>query len=719
MNVFDFININLPLTNPILIFSIILFVILFSPIILNKFSIPPLVGLIIAGVIFGPFGLNVIARDSSIELFGTVGLLYLMFMSSMEMDIGQFKRNSGKSLVFGFYTFIFPMVLGTLSGVYILKFSWITSILLASMYASNTLITYPIVSKLGIVKNRAVNISVGATIITTLAALLVLAVIVSMFNGEISSGFWIRILISIIAFSSIILLLFPFISRWFFKRYDDNVAQYIFVLGMVFMGAFLSQLAGIEPIIGAFLVGIALNRLIPNTSPLMNRLEFVGSALFIPFFLIGVGMLIDFRIFFSDSKAIIVAMVMTVVATVTKYIAAWLAQQTFRFNSDERKVMFGLTNAQAASTLAAVLVGYNVIIGYSDGGVPIRLLNESVLNGTILMILITCTIASFVTQMGAQNIALQEASSEEPTDGETEERILIPISNDETVEELVHLSITVKTAHRSSRLVGLHILDDLSHGSKAEKEGQKLMEIAEKVAASTDNVFSPIMRYDTNIVNGIVNVVRENKITDLILGLHQKKGLTDSYLGNLAEGILNHCDTTTMIYHAEQPLATVKRYQVFIPDNADKEIGFPFWLAKVWNIGRNTSSKLLLYGSNEIIGLLKDIHQKHPIEAEFFVFPNWDDFLVLSREIKPDDGLIFILSRKNYPSYHQLMSKIPSYLNNYFGKSNFLLIYPRQLAMNQYVSFDPTTPSMYEPLTESIERFENIIKTIGKLITRK
>lgn len=293
MDLLTVLNITLPLTNPVLIFSVILFIILFSPIFLNRISIPPLVGLIIAGAVFGPNGLNLIARDSSIELFGTVGLLYLMFISSMEMDMNQFRRNSGKSLVFGFFTFIIPMILGILTGIYLLRLSTVSAVLLASMYASNTLISYPIVSKMGIVKSRAVNISVGATIITTLAALLVLAVIVRMHNGGAGFSFWVNLGAGIVVSLSVIFYLFPLLTRWFMKRYEESVAQYIFVLALVFMGAFLAQIGGIEPILGAFMTGLALNRLIPNTSPLMNRIDFVGNALFIPFFLISVGMLID------------------------------------------------------------------------------------------------------------------------------------------------------------------------------------------------------------------------------------------------------------------------------------------------------------------------------------------------------------------------------------------------------------------------------------------
>lgn len=712
-------NISMPLQNPVIIFSLILFIILFSPIILNKISIPPLIGLIIAGVIIGPHGFNFIARDSSIDLFGTVGLLYIMFLSSMEMDMGEFRKNSVKSIIFGIYTFMLPMVLGVLSSRYLLGFNWTTSILLASMFASNTLITYPMISKLGLTKNRAVHISVGGTILTTVGALLVLAIIIGMSNGEIGPGFWLQISLSLVLSTAIILILFPLVGRWFFKRYDDNVGQYIFVMGLVFLGAFLTQAGGIEPIVGAFMVGMALNRLIPNTSPLMNRIQFVGNALFIPFFLIGVGMLIDISIITSNMETILVAAIMTIVATLSKYVAAWAAQKSFGYTLDERRIIFGLTNAQAASTLAAVLVGYNVILGYDDMGLPIRLLTDSVLNGTVIMILITCTIASFATQKGAQNLALQEASADDIPGDETREKILIPLSNRDTVEELIHLSITIKSSKQSGNLIGLNIIDDNSHNSGSEKNAQKLLELAENVAASTDNTLIPVIRYDSNVVNGILNVIKENKITDLIVGLHEKRGITDTFLGKLTTGILQRSETTTLIYRPLQPLSTIKRNLIFIPDNADKEVGFPFWLVKIWNIGRNTGSKLIFYASTELISLLKEIQKKHPVDAVFKEFSDWDNFLILSRDIKPDDNLVFVMSRKNYPSYHPLMAQVPGFLNNYFEHRNFILIFPKQPQETERTGFDPTTPSMYEPLTDNIERLELLLKTVGKLFKRK
>lgn len=335
--------IDLPFTNPVLIFSLILFIILLAPMLLHRLKIPDLIGLIIAGAIIGPNGLGIMSRDSSMELFGTVGLLYIMFIAGLEIDMADLRKNYGKTLAFGMYTFLIPMIVGSVTGVYLLGFSWPTSILLASMYASHTLITYPIVSKYGITKNRAVSIAIGGTVITCILALLVLAVIVGMSTGEINSTFWMRLGISSVVFIAIVVIIFPMLGRWFFKRYEDSVGQYIFVLALVFLASFLAEAAGLEAIIGAFLAGLALNRLIPNTSALMNRIDFVGNAIFIPFFLIGVGMLVDIRTFTSGWTAIWVALVMTVIATATKFAAAWITEKNFRLTRDEGRLLFGLS----------------------------------------------------------------------------------------------------------------------------------------------------------------------------------------------------------------------------------------------------------------------------------------------------------------------------------------------------------------------------------------
>lgn len=708
---------TLPLTNPVLKFLLILVIILFAPILLNRIKIPHLLGLIIAGAVVGPNGLHLMERDSSIILSGTAGLLYIMFLAGLEIDLVDFRKNSTKSIVFGLYTFSIPMVLGTVLGIYVLQFSVPTSVLLASMFASHTLIAYPLVSKLGVAKNKAVNITVGGTLITDTLALLVLAVIVGMTTGEVNTAFWVRLSVSILIFGLVVMLLFPIIGRWFFKRYEDSVSQYIFVLVMVFLGAVLAELAGIEAIIGAFLAGLALNRLIPHTSPLMNRIEFVGNAIFIPFFLIGVGMLIDYRAFFKDTETIKVAALMTLTATLAKFLAAWLTQKTYGFSVDERRLIFGLSNAQAAATLAAVLVGYNIVLGQTPEGEPVRLLSESILNGTILMILVTCTIASFVAQKGAKNLALTEATeSGGEVGGESYERILIPVSNADTTGELVNLGIIIKSKKNHDGLYALSVIDDDSTDGAAERKAKKILNHAAVIASATDNHLNELLRYDLNIVNGISNVVKENKITDLILGLHEKKGISDSFLGHLTQGILTKCNTTALIYKSVQPLATIKRHIVVVPEHAEKEIGFPFWLVKIWNMARNTGAKFVFYTTPETENYIRAVHKKHPIEAEFKTFEDWSDFLILARDVLPNNNLIIILSRKDHPSYHSEMARIPKYLNKYFLSNSFILIYPMQAGVADTASsIDLMNPSILEP----IEKLDEIGKTIANLFRRR
>lgn len=711
---------TLPWQNPVLIFASILFIILFAPILLNRFKIPQLIGLIMAGAIIGPNGINLLERDSSVILFGTVGLLYIMFLAGLEVDMADFKKNSNKSIVFGLYTFLIPMALGTLSGLFLLDFSLLTSVLLASMFASHTLLAYPIISKMGIAKNKAVNIAVGGTVITDTLALLVLAVVVGVSVGELTSDFWIRLAVSLTIFAVIVSFVFPVLGRWFFKRFDDNISQYIFVLGLVFLAAFLAEAAGVEAIIGAFLAGLALNKLIPHTSPLMNRIEFVGNALFIPFFLIGVGMLINFRVFFNDFETIKVALVMSVIATLSKYLAALLTQKTFKFSSAQRDVIFGLSNAQAAATLAAVLVGYNVILGDDTSGEPIRLLNESVLNGTILMIFVTCTIASFIAQKGAAKLALEEDSGEGAEDGKgVNEKILIPVNYPENISELINLGVTIKTQSQKDALIALNIIPSDSEDPSKEKYAKKLLEKASVCASATDNKLTELIRYDSNVINGITNAVKENKATDIILGLHKDAGISGSFLGKLTEGILGKINVTALIYNSFQPLNTIGKYLIVVPQNAEKEMGFAFWLLRVWNIGRNTGAKLVFYGSKETLKYIKQVQKRFSVEAAFMEFSDWDDFLILAKDLKENDALVVVMSRKNGDSYQSQMEKLPKYLNKYFAQNNYVLIYPMQF------NFDDNNFSSYgnspllKPLISGVDGLEGFTQLVGQLFKKK
>lgn len=668
-------NLSLPIEDPVLKFLLVLIIILAAPLLLNKIKVPHLLGLIIAGAVIGPNGFNVLSRDSSIVVTGTTGLLYIMFLAGLEIDMGDFKKNKWKSLTFGLYTFIVPFVLGYLGGYYLLHFSMLTSILFASLFSSHTLIAYPLVSKLGIAKNKAVNITVGGTMITDILALLVLAVIVGMSQGDVGTEFWVKLSVSFVVFALIVLIVFPIIGRWFFKKVDDKISQYIFVLVMIYLAAMLAELAGVEAIIGAFFAGLALNRLIPHTSSLMNRVEFVGNAIFIPFFLISVGMLIDFKVFFKSWETLEVAGIMLVASIGGKYLSAIATQKTFRLTKEEGKLIFGLSSASAAATLASVMVGYNIILSETETGEPVRLLNEHVLNGSILLILISCTISSFISMASAQKIA--ESDNEDTVSGNSheEESILLAINHEETVERMVNLGILIKAHSNTEDLFALNVINEDKNESSV-KNAEKLLHQAVDTAAAADVKLQALKRYDNDVINGVNNVIKEQKITDLIIGLEDEKGFSPSFVYNLYNGYLQNDDVNVLVYHAAQPLSTIKRYAVMIPENAHQEAGFFHALLRVWNIARNSGATVVFYAPEDILDILQKIIKKANIEAEFIIMNTWQDGGRTATKLKEDEALIILMAKRGMKSYIPQMRLIPELLNRYLNDNNYLLIFP-------------------------------------------
>ncbi|WP_294203346.1 cation:proton antiporter [uncultured Chryseobacterium sp.] len=675
MNLLSIHNLSLPIEDPVLKFLLVLIIILAAPLLLNKIKVPHLLGLIIAGAVIGPNGFNVLARDSSIVVTGTTGLLYIMFLAGLEIDMGDFKKNKWKSLTFGIYTFMVPFVLGYFGAYYILHFSVLTSVLFASLFSSHTLIAYPLVSKLGIAKNPAVNITVGGTMITDILALLVLAVIVGMSQGDVGTGFWVKLSVSFIIFGLIVLFVFPIIGRWFFKKVNDKISQYIFVLVMIYLAALLAELAGVEAIIGAFFAGLALNRLIPHTSSLMNRVEFVGNAIFIPFFLISVGMLIDFKVFFKSWETLEVAGIMLVASIGGKYLSAVATQKTFRLSNEEGKLIFGLSSASAAATLASVMVGYNIILSETETGEPIRLLNEHVLNGSILLILISCTISSFVSMSSAQKISEQDNEDTVSGNSHEEENILLALNYEATVERMVNLGILIKAHSNTENMYALNIINEDKNESSV-KNAEKLLHTATDAAAAADVKIQSLKRYDNDVINGVGNVIKEQKITDLIVAVNDEKGFSPSFVYNLYNGYLQNEDINVLVYHAAQPLSTVKKYAVMIPENAHQEAGFFHALLRVWNIARNSGATLVFYASEKILDILQRIIKKANIEAEFIIMNSWKDGEKTAAQLKDDEALIIFMAKRGMTSYIPAMRLIPELLNRNLGKNNYLLIFP-------------------------------------------
>lgn len=668
-------NLSLPLEDPVLKFLVVLIIILFAPILLNKIKVPHLLGLIIAGAVIGPNAFNLLARDSSIVVTGTTGLLYIMFLAGLEIDLAEFKKNKWKSITFGFYTFAIPFVLGILTSHFLFNFPWLTSIVFASIFSSHTLISYPIVSKLGIAKSLPVNITVGGTMITDILALLVLAVCVGVTQGEVNTAFWTKLSFSMIVFSAIVLFGFPILGRWFFKKVSDNISQYIFVLVMIYLAALLAELAGVEPIIGAFFAGLALNRLIPHTSALMNRVEFVGNAIFIPFFLISVGMLIDFRIFFKDIKTIEIAVLMTVIAVIAKYLAAVATQKTFRLTKEQGGIIFGLSAAHAAATLAIVMVGYNIIIGETATGQPIRLLDESVLNGSILLILVSCTVSSFVTQKNAQNLVKAENENTITETNPETENILLAVNHTDTVEPMTNLALLLKSKNNTENIYALNIINEEKNES-SRKNAEKLLHQAQQIGAAADVKITPLTRYDADVIKGINNELKVYEITDLMIGMDPKKGFSPRFVYNLYSGYLNNVSANTLVYHAVQPVSTIQKYFVVLPENAHLEAGFFHSLLKVWNIARNSGSKIEFYGSAKTVKVIENIRSKVNIDASFIIFNDWNEMQKIFAKMKDNDAFILFMATREMVSFLPQMQNVPAYLNEHFKNRNYLLIFP-------------------------------------------
>ena len=674
---FDF---NLPITDPTWIFLLVLLIILFAPMVLGRLRIPHIIGMILAGVVIGEHGFNILARDSSFELFGKVGLYSIMFLAGMEMKMGDFKKNRGKAVVLGLLAFVIPMALGFITNMTVLKYGFITSVLLASMYASHTLVAYPIVIRYGVSRHRSVSIAVGGTAVTDTLTLLVLAVIGGLFKGESSEMFWLWLVVKVIFLGFLIIFFFPRIGRWFFRKYDDNVMQFIFVLAMVFLGAGLMEFVGMEGILGAFLAGLVLNRLIPHVSPLMNHLEFVGNALFIPYFLIGVGMLIDIKILFGHGDALKVAVVMTTVALASKWIASWLTQKIYKMKAIERELMFGLSNAQAAATLAAVLVGYNIILPSGE-----RLLNEDVLNGTIVLILFTCIISSFATERAARKLAMNEAQLDAEDKKNIPEKILIPVANPETIEELINLSLVIRDSKQRNNLMALNVINDNSSSEQLESRGKRNLERAAMIAASADVSLTQISRYDLNIASGIIHTAKEYEVTDVIIGLHRKVNIVDSFFGNLADSLLKGLHREVMIAKFLMPVNTLRRIIIAVPPKAEYEAGFQKWVGHFCRMASILGCRAHFFANEQTLGYLQQlVKNKYGLTmTDFSHLDDWDDLLLLTGQVNYDHLLVIISARRGSISYDTAFEKLPAQLGKYFSNNSLIILYPDQLGEPQ------------------------------------
>ncbi len=701
-----FVESAFPLQDPVLVFSLILLIILLSPILLRRINIPGIIGLIISGVVIGPFGLGIIEKSSAIDLFSKIGILYIMFIAGLELDLNEFKANRNKSLVFSFFTFAIPLAIGYPVCFYFLGYDFNASLLTASMFATHTLVAYPIVSKFGISKNQAVAITVGGTILTDTAVLIILAVIIENSKGELSQDFWIQLGISLIIFSIIMFLIIPRVAKWFFQKLEsEKHSHYIFVLSVVFFAAFLAEVAGIEDIIGAFVAGLALNKLIPNSSALMNRIEFIGNSLFIPFFLISVGMIVDVRVILSGPGALIIAGTLTVVALVGKWLAALFTQWTLKYTKAQRQLIFGLSGAHAAATLAIILVGH-------QAGV----IDDNILNGTVILILIACVVASFATEKAAKQIVLE--SENDNTDlirssGAADEHILVCIDHIENLSKLLELSILIKDKSSQNPI---SILNVVSINEESEinilKARNKLDEFVKEGSATETNI-KILTTIDHNVPGGIARVSRETMADILVLGWPTPRSFLEKLIGEKIEGILSSTDKTTFICYLDKPLSLHKRIIVAVPPLAEFEKGFNQWLIKTAVLAQELSVPIRIYCNELTDKAVKRVFENAKLTASLSTvhFTEWESFSALSENVHEDDLFILVSARKSGASYMSILENVPNKLERHFNANSRLIVYPQEYSREH--AFDRFEDVSADPLNKSIETIQKLGKGLG------
>lgn len=669
------------ITQPVAIFLTVLVVMLVTPMVLNQLRIPHVIGLILAGVLVGPYGLNLLARDMSFEVFGQVGILYLMFLAGIEIDMFNLKKNLRKGLVFGFFTFIIPLLIGAAAAVAFLHQDGLSAVLLASMFAAHTLIAYPIVSRFGLSKSPAVVITIAGTIITVLGSLIVVAAVSGVYrDGGFHGGQIARMLGSLLGFCVVSAYLYPRLTRWYFKKYSDGIAQFVYVLAMVFLAATVATWIGIEGIFGAFVAGLLINRYIPARSRLMNRIEFVGNAIFIPYFLIGVGMLINVGVIVSSWDTVYVAAIMSAVAMIGKWIAAWVTQRRFGMSTIDRSMMYQLSNAHTAVALAVVMIGYSLDI-----------FDENILNGTVVMILVTCTVSSFGTERAATAMKTMMLTDDvAATAGAGKRRFtantLVTVANPLTVPQLVELALFMRGGERTgSNLYALHVRNDNSASSRA--IGRNSLDVAEKSASAADARIQPIERYDLNIVTGVLNTVEERDITDIFIGLHRRSNVIDSFFGSKIEQLLKSCNKMVVISRCFIPVNTMTRIVVVVPPKAEFETGFRRWVAAVGNLTQQVGCRVIFCCHPDTRRYIASLYRSRGLDIrfEFRDVRQWDDFVLLANRVLDDDLFIVVSARRSSVSYSGDMDMMPQFLQRYFSRNNLIVLFPEQFGTEETV----------------------------------
>ncbi len=662
--------------DPTLIFFVVLIIILFAPIVMSKLRIPHIIGMVLAGVLIGEHGLNLLQRDNSFEVFGQVGLYYIMFLAGLEMDLESIKKNSKRLIIFGILTCFIPLALTFIMSEAILGYSGKASFLLGCIMASNTLVAYPIIGRYGLQRNSSVMLSVGSSMISLFMALVMLAGLTGLFSEDSGVLFWLLFVAKFAAFCAGSIFIIPRLTRYFLRRYSDAVMQYIFVIAVMFLSAALSALIGLEGIFGAFFSGLILNRYIPHVSPLMNRIEFIGNALFIPFFLISVGMLINLKTLADGPQVWGIMFLIAFFGTFGKALAAYLSALLFRLSKSDGHMMFGLTSAHAAGAIAMVMVGRRLMLGPET-----PLADDHMLNGVVIMILVTCIISTIMTEHAAKQIIFSKKAHLDLRRAKTDdERIMVCVKYPEIAPQLLELSMLVRNQQLKRELVALNVVYDGENSINEREAGLQLLEQLQRQASASEVPVMTQVRLATNIANGIKHAFRESGCSEIVMGMHVHTEVTKKFWGEFIQSLYNGLNRQILLMRFTQPLSTLRRIQVVVPSRAEFEPGFRRWLERLCRFAGQLDCRVQFHGRHESLSLIGEyINNLHPaVRAEYTYMAHWNELPKLAANIGSDHLFVVVTARKGTISYKTAIDRLPDELTKYFAGTNLMIIFPDQ-----------------------------------------
>lgn len=667
----------LPLQHPAAVFLAVATIIVVVPLVCQRLRIPYIIGLIAAGVVLGPYAAGVLAPGGSFEFFGDIGILYLMFLAGVEIDRFNLQNNYRSGILLGTLTFLLPMVIGVPLVHWAFSLSWASSALIGVMLSAHTLLTYPAVTRFGLSNTRPVVVAVCATIVAVLAALIVLAEIVQIRHY---GGFsWVQGVALIGKLTGYVVVLWWMITRttrFFFRRFSDGVVQFVYVLAVMLCCSTLARMMGLESILGAFFAGLALNRFVPLRSVLMRRLDFVGNAIFIPYFLIGVGMLINIKAIFDTMTVAWMALAFTGAALTGKWLATFITQRLLGYDGCQRRLMFGLTAGKAAATIAAAMIGFRY-----------ELLSDDEVTAAVAMILLCCIVASVVTQRAAVQMRMRLTDDDIREGEKRNDRVAVPrqlvaVGNPVTSVGLVKLAAMMRPERvRSGRdedMVLLYVRN--SSDTMYSAMGKSSLQQAHEAASGMEVKAREVMRYDMNLSAGILNAMKEHGCDQLILGLHRPATAIDTFLGVMEEELVRNSHTMLVMSRCFVPVNTLRRIVVFVPVNAHYETGFSQWVAAVGSLAVQLGSEVEFLSSPETMPPIQRVLDDNRLQfsREFQPMKSWDDFLILSSRISDEDLMVSVMARRGSISFGPEVEALPGFLNRYFRRYNLLVIYPEQ-----------------------------------------